>query len=82
MPFLNPTGIDRPLAISRWIWLSQLSEPDDGGPAQEVGTYCGVTGSSSSVAAGKGPLPLMFSKIVRQLNALSNVGNCRQGEGR
>ena len=27
VPFLNPTGIERPLASSRWIWLSVVRAP-------------------------------------------------------
>ena len=27
MPFLKPTGVDRPEAISRWVWDSEVRAP-------------------------------------------------------
>ena len=52
VPFLNPIGIDRPEAISRWVWLSVVRAPM---AVQLIRSamYCGTTGSSSSVAAGR-----------------------------
>ncbi len=51
VPFLNPTGVDRPLAISRWVCDSVVRAPI----AVHVissDRYCGMIGSSASVAAG------------------------------
>ena len=51
VPFLKPIGIDRPEAISRWVWLSVVRAPM---AVQLIRSamYWGTTGSSSSVAAG------------------------------
>ena len=63
VPFLKPTGIESPLAISRWVWLSLVRAPI---AAQEMQSarYCGVTGSSSSVAQGT-PSPRIASRSSR-----------------
>ena len=52
VPFLKPIGIERPDAISRWVWLSVVRAPM---AVQLIKSamYWGTTGSSSSVAAGK-----------------------------
>ena len=52
VPFLKPTGPDRPEDISRWVWDSVVRAPI---ADQEIRScmYCGVVGSSASVAAGR-----------------------------
>ena len=51
MPFLKPTGVDSPLAISRCVWDSVVRAPI---AVQLISSdrYCGMIGSSASVAAG------------------------------
>ncbi len=51
VPFLNPTGADSPLAISRWVCDSVVRAPI----AYQVmrsPRYCGESGSSASEPAG------------------------------
>src|SRR5437867_1528998 len=51
VPFLKPTGIERPEASSRWTWLSVVRAPI-APQATTSEMYCGVIGSTNSVAAG------------------------------
>ncbi len=63
--FLKPTGVDRPLDISRWVWDSEVRAP----MAVQVmrsPIYCGGMGSRASVAAGK-PSSAMLSRNPRAL---------------
>ncbi len=63
VPFLNPTGIDRPEASCRWTWLSVVRAPI----APQVtasAMYCGVIGSSHSHPTGR-PRATMSSRSLR-----------------
>ena len=52
VPFLNPTGMDRPEASWRWTWLSVVRAPI--APQVTVSAmYCGVIGSSHSQPTGR-----------------------------
>ncbi len=62
VPFLKPTGIERPEPSWRWIWLSVVRAPI--APHETVSEmYCGVigsrnshpTGSPSSITASSNP---------------------------
>ncbi len=55
VPFLKPIGIDRPDAISRWVWLSVVRAPT-ATQDRASAMYCGDTGSRASLAAG---MPLL-----------------------
>ena len=63
VPFLKPMGMDRPEAISRWVWLSVVRAPM---AVQLIRSamYWGTTGSRSSVAAGK-PISARWSRSPR-----------------
>ena len=52
VPFLNPTGVDNPLAISRCVCDSVVRAPI---AVQVINSdkYCGMIGSSASVPAGR-----------------------------
>ena len=63
VPFLKPTGIDRPLAISRCVWLSVVRAPI-AAQLNRSAMYCGTIGSSSSLAQGR-PSSLMSSRMRR-----------------
>ena len=65
VPFLMPTGMDRPLAISRWVWDSVVRAPI---ALQEMRSamYCGVIGSSASVAQGR-PSSFRSSRSLRAM---------------
>ncbi len=63
VPFLKPTGIDRPEASWRWTWLSVVRAPI----APQVtasAMYCGVIGSSHSQPTGR-PRATMSSRSRR-----------------
>ena len=63
VPFLNPTGIDRPEASWRWTWLSVVRAPI--APQVTVSAmYCGVIGSSHSQPTGR-PSETMSSRSRR-----------------
>ena len=63
VPFLNPTGIDRPEASWRWTWLSVVRAPI--APQVTVSAmYCGVIGSSHSQPTGR-PADTMSSSSRR-----------------
>ncbi len=51
VPFLKPSGIDSPEAIWRCVWDSVVRAPMADQQIRSA-TYCGVIGSSSSVAVG------------------------------
>jgi hypothetical protein len=51
VPFLNPTGQERPEASSRWVWLSVVRAPM-APQAIRSATYCGLIRSRNSVPAG------------------------------
>ncbi len=51
VPFLNPTGQERPEASSRCTWLSVVRAPI-APQAMRSAMYCGVIMSRNSVAAG------------------------------
>ena len=61
--FLKPTGIDKPLAIWRWVCDSVVRAPIDAQLTRSA-VYCGVTGSSISVAAGR-PISVIFNNNFR-----------------
>ena len=49
--FLNPMGMDSPLASCRWIWLCEVRAPI--APQLTVSArYCGVIGSRNSHPTG------------------------------
>ena len=51
VPFLKPTGIERPEASWRWIWLSVVRAPI-APQATTSEMYCGVIGSRNSQPIG------------------------------
>src|ERR1035437_5612052 len=63
--FFKPTGIERPLAISRCVCDSVVRAPI---AAHEIKSamYCGTMGSRNSVAAGK-PMPVICSNSRRAI---------------
>ena len=65
VPFLNPTGVDRPLAISRWVWDSVVRAPM---AVQVINSdrYCGMMGSRASVPAGR-PISAISSSSWRAI---------------
>ena len=65
MVFLNPTGIDNPLAISRWVCDSVVRAPI-ADHAIKSAMYCGVIGSSISVAAAS-PIRLISISSLRAM---------------
>ena len=56
VPFLKPTGMDRPEASWRWIWLSVVRAPMAPQLTRSA-TYCGLMGSRNSVATGSPSSP-------------------------
>ena len=63
VPFLNPTGMDRPEASWRWTWLSVVRAPI--APQVTVSAmYCGVIGSSHSQPTGR-PIATMSQQQLR-----------------
>ena len=63
VPFLKPTGQDRPEAIWRWIWLSVVRAPI-APQATRSAMYWGVITSRNSQAVGR-PRALMSSSTRR-----------------
>ncbi len=65
MPFLKPSGVDKPLAISRWVCDSVVRAPI---AVQVIRSdrYCGVIGSSASVAVGR-PVSARYSNSSRAM---------------
>ena len=78
--FLKPIGIDRPLASSRWTWLSVFRAPI---APQQIRShrYCGVIGSSHSMAVGRPSDSTSVSTLrashmpLRMLNRPSRSGS-------
>ena len=52
MAFLKPTGVERPLDISRWVWDSEVRAPM-AVQLMRSPMYWGVLGSRASVAVGR-----------------------------
>ncbi len=72
VPFLNPTGVDSPLAISRCVCDSVVRAP----MAVQVMSsdrYCGMMGSSASVPAGKSEFGDVQQQFPRQENSLLDM---------
>ena len=71
--FLKPTGIDSPLAIWRWVWLSVVRAPI-AVHAIRSARYCGTIGSRNSVAVGSpsSPTSISSSRARRSPPAMSN----------
>ena len=63
VPFLKPTGVDSPLAISRCVCDSVVRAPI-ALHAIRSDKYCGLIGSSASVPVGN-PSSLMSSSTLR-----------------
>jgi len=55
--FLKPTGVERPLDISRWVWDSEVRAPM-AVQAMRSPRYWGVMGSRASVPAGRPSSPM------------------------
>ncbi|MOA45429.1 hypothetical protein D3C78_1678250 [compost metagenome] len=51
VPFLKPTGMERPEAISLWVWDSVVRAPM-ADQEKSSARYWGLMGSSASVASG------------------------------
>ena len=76
--FLNPTGMESPLASSRWVWDSVVRAP----MAAQLTTsamYCGTIGSRNSVAAGSPSdvISRSSSRAIRKPERKSNVSSMR-----
>ncbi len=77
-PFLKPTGIDRPDAISRWVCDSVVRAPI----ADQLNRrfrYCGLFGSSASVASGSpyaDQLNQQATRIFRLVKASNEPSMC------
>ena len=80
VPFLKPTGMERPLAISRCVWLSVVRAPTAAQESRSA-VYWGVTGSSSSVAQGKSHLVDPKQQSARQHQPLGDCRRSRPGAG-
>src|SRR5262249_33894883 len=50
VPFLNPTGIDRPDANCRRTWLSVVRAPPEAAPGARVGDVVGSNGAEPLAA--------------------------------
>ena len=72
MPFLKPTGVDSPLAISRCVCDSVVRAPI-AVQVMSSDRYCGMMGSSASVPAGKPELRHVQQQLAREQNALLDV---------
>ena len=67
MEFLKPTGIDRPLAIWRWVGDSVVRAPI--APSTMVSAmYWGVIGSRNSVAVAS-PIPAISMRSARAIRS-------------
>ena len=71
MPFLKPTGMDSPDAISRWVWLSIVRAPI---AAQAIASpkYCGAMGSRTS------PKEAEFEHFAHELAQALHDGHGQQ----
>ncbi len=65
VPFFKPTGMERPLAISRCVCDSVVRAPIAAHVIRSA-MYCGTIGSRNSVAAGK-PMPVISSRSFRAI---------------
>ena len=81
VPFLKPTGIESPLAISRWVWLSVVRAPI-AAHATRSARYWGVTGSSTSVAQGQAELVHREQDPAREREPVPRCRSSRRGGGR
>ena len=73
VPFLKPTGMERPLAISRWIWLSVVRAPMAAHETRSA-VYCGVMGSRNSVAAST-PISASWRSSLRARKSPLEMSN-------
>ena len=72
VPFLKPTGIDRPDARLRWIWLSVVRAPIAAHvTASEM--YCGVIGSRNSLPVGEPEREHLEQQPARHVEARVDV---------
>ena len=71
VPFLKPTGVDRPDAISRCVWASAVRAPI-AVHATRSPMYWGVRVSRASVAAGR-PIVAIFSRKFRAILSPSSM---------
>ena len=81
VPFLNPTGIERPDASSRWTWLSVVRAPMAPHDTRSA-MNCGVMVSRNSHPAGRPmlarsrrkprarPRPSLIAKLPSSLGSL------------
>src|SRR5439155_15844444 len=69
--FLNPTGIDKPLAISRWVCDSVVRAPIAAQLTRSA-MYWGTMGSRNSVADGR-PIPVICRSNCRFLQTHLDV---------
>ena len=65
VPFLKPTGVDKPLAISRWVCDSVVRAPI-AVQVMSSDRYCGMMGSSASVPAGEPELRDVQEQFARE----------------
>ena len=66
VPFLKPTGVDKPLAISRCVCDSVVRAPI-AVQVMSSDRYCGMMGSSASVPAGS-PSSATYNSSSRASN--------------
>src|SRR5262249_47940090 len=72
--FLNPTGMERPLAISRCVWLSVVrAPPADGGRAEQVGDVRGHDGIQQLGARRKSEPRDVEQQLSREAQAELHV---------
>ena len=72
VPFLKPTGQERPEASSRWIWLSVVRAPI-AAQATRSAMYCGVVMSRNSQPAGRPRLLIVEQHVAREPQAVVDV---------
>jgi len=69
--FLKPTGVEMPLAISRWVWASAVRAPITDHEMRSP-MYCGMRVSSTSVAAGS-PISATRTRKWRAMRMPSSI---------
>ena len=69
VPFLKPTGHDRPDASSRWTWLSVVRAPI-APQATKSAMYCGVIMSRYSQPAGSPAVLISHQQLARDAQAV------------
>ena len=69
VPFLKPTGTDRPDASSRWTWLSVVRAPIAPQVTRSA-MYCGVIVSRNSQPAGTPSSARSQQQLAREAQAL------------